>query len=151
MEHAEVEKGHGRIESRRVTTFDITTWGAHPWPGLRSIARVEATRDIGGNRSPERRYYITTLPSDPQRIGQAIRHHWSVENRMHWVLDMAFDEDRSRVRVRNAAQNLAIVRRIAMNLLRQDTTSRTGLRTRRFRAGADDVYRARLLGLKNRR
>ena len=150
-EFEEVEKGHGRIETRRVTTFDVTDWTYRSWfPGLRSIARVEATRETGDTRSTERRYYITTLPPDPQRIAQAIRAHWGIENRMHWVLDMTFNEDRSRVRMENAAQNFAIVRRIAMNLLRQDATSKIGLRMRRLKAGADDAYRAQLLGLSIR-
>ncbi|MBB5447998.1 putative transposase YbfD/YdcC [Paraburkholderia sp. WSM4177] len=123
-EHREVEKGHGRIETRRCVASDILTrWQFEPdlWPGLRSIVTVESTREIGDTvTTTERRYYVSSLPPGAARIAHAVRAHWGIENGMHWCLDMAFGEDQCRVRVDDAAQNFAILRRIALNLLRQD-------------------------------
>ncbi|MBB6591544.1 ISAs1 family transposase, partial [Ralstonia solanacearum] len=116
------------------------------WPGMRSIAMIEATRDIGGAVTTERRYYVSSLPPDAARIAHAVRSHWRIENAMHWALDMAFGEDQCRVRIDNAAQNFAILRRIVMNLLRRDRSTKVGLRNRRLKACADDGYRAQLLG-----
>ena len=147
-EHREVEKDHRRLETRRCIATDILTRWEDPglWPGMRSIAMVEARRDIGGAVTTERRYYVSSLPPDAARIAHAVRSHWRIENAMHWALDMAFGEDQCRVRVDNAAQNLAILRRIVMNLLRRDRSTKGGLRNRRLKACADDGYRAQLLG-----
>ena len=148
-ECTDIEKDHGRIETRRCVVSEDIRWleqGAR-WAGLRSVAMVESTRDIAGERSLERRYYISTLPADPKRVAAAIRGHWAIENSMHWVLDVAFGEDDCRVRVENAAQNFAILRRIVTNLLRADHSVKVGVRNKRLKAGADDRYRARILGL----
>jgi predicted transposase YbfD/YdcC len=148
-EHREVEKGHGRIEMRRCIVSDVLTrWQHEPdqWPGLRSIVMVESTREIGDTVTTERRYYVSSLPPDAARVAHAIRAHWGIENGMHWTLDMAFSEDQCRVRVNNAAQNFAILRRIVMNLLRQDRTTKAGLKIRRMLACANDQYLAQLLG-----
>jgi predicted transposase YbfD/YdcC len=149
-EHCEIDKDHGRIETRRCIASDaLTRWGFEPdlWPGLRSVAMVEATREIGGTVSVERRYYVTSLPPDAARIANAVRSHWRIENSMHWVLDMAFGEDQCRVRVENAAQNFAILRRIVLNTLKSDKSTKGGMKTRRLKACANDQYRAALLGL----
>ncbi|MGF6604526.1 putative transposase YbfD/YdcC, partial [Paraburkholderia sp. GAS448] len=104
------------------------------------------TREIGDTVTTERRYYVSSLPPDAARVAHAIRAHWGIENGMHWTLDMAFSEDQCRVRVNNAAQNFAILRRIVMNLLRQDRTTKAGLKIRRMLACANDQYLAQLLG-----
>ena len=123
-EYHEVDKGHGRIETRHCVAIDWAKLGeAPPWPCARSSVMIEATREIGDAVSTERRYYVSSLPADAARIAHAVRSHWAIENGMHWTLDMAFGEDQWRVRVDNAAQNFAVLRRIAMNLLRQDRTS----------------------------
>lgn len=147
-EHRELEKDHGRIETRRCIASDILTRSLNPalWPHMRSIVMVEATREIGETVSTERRYYVSSLPPDAARIAHAVRSHWRIENSMHWVLDMGFGEDQCRVRVENAAQNFAILRRIALNLFKRDTKTKVGIRTRRLKACADDRYRAQLLG-----
>ncbi|MCA8059281.1 ISAs1 family transposase, partial [Burkholderia cepacia] len=147
-EYREVEKDHGRIETRRCLVSDVmNTWRAAAlWPGMRSIAMVEATREIGETVSVERRYYVSSLPADATRIAHAVRSHWRIENSMHWVLDVAFGEDQCRVRVEHAAQNFAILRRITMNLLRKDTQTKAGLKIRRLKAATSDNYRAQLLG-----
>jgi predicted transposase YbfD/YdcC len=147
-EHREVEKGHGRIETRRCIASDILTRWQQPalWPGMRSIVMVEATREIGDTVATERRYYVSSLPPDAAHIAHAVRSHWGIENGLHWSLDMAFGEDQCRVRVDNAAQNFAILRRITMNLLRQDRTTKAGLKNRRMLACANERYLAQLLG-----
>ena len=147
-EHREVEKGHGRLETRWCVASDILTrWQQLGlWPGMRSIAMVKATREIGDKVAVERRYYESSLPPDATRIAHAVRVHWSIENGMHRTLDMAFGEDQCRVRVGKAAQNFAILKCIVMNLLRRDRSTKVGLRNRRLKACADDGYRAQLLG-----
>jgi predicted transposase YbfD/YdcC len=147
-EHREVEKDHGRIETRRCIASDILTRWQQPaiWPGMRSIVMVEATREIGDKVTTERRYYVSSLPPDAAHIAHAVRSHWRIENSMHWVLDVAFGEDQCRVRVDNAAQNFAILRRIVMNLLRQDRKAKVGLKIRRLKACMNDRYLAQLLG-----
>ncbi|WP_063534050.1 ISAs1 family transposase [Burkholderia sp. MSMB1589WGS] len=147
-EHRAVEKDHGRIKTRRCLVSNVmSTWRAVAlWPGMRSIAMVEATREIGGTVSVERRYYVTSLPPDAVRVAHAVRSHWGIENSMHWALDVAFGEDQCRVRVENAAQNFAILRRITMNLLRKDTQTKAGLKIRQLKAATSDNYRAQLLG-----
>jgi predicted transposase YbfD/YdcC len=148
-EHREVEKDHGRIETRRCVVSDILTrWKCEPdlWPGLRSIVMVESTREIGDTVTTERRYYVSSLPPDAERIAGAVRSHWRIENNLHWCLDMAFGEDQCRVRVDNAAQNFAILRRIVMNLLKHDSKTKAGLKTRRLKAAISDLYREKILG-----
>ncbi|CAE6737009.1 ISAs1 family transposase ISTha2 [Paraburkholderia domus] len=150
-EYREIEKDHGRIETRHCVAQDVSSrWPGKVdgrWPGLRSVVMIEATREIAGVASTQRRYYISSLPANACRIAHAVRSHWRIENNMHWVLDMAFGEDQCRVRVENAAQNFAILRRIAMNLLKRDTRTKAGLNIRRLKACANDQYRASLLGL----
>lgn len=150
-EHHEVEKGHARIETRRCIASDILTRWQQPalWPGMRSIVMVEATREIGETVTTERRYYVSSLPPDAAHIAHAVRAHWGIENGMHWSLDMAFGEDQCRVRVDHTAQNFTILRRITMNLLRQDRTAKGGLKIRRMLAWANDKYLAQLLGWRN--
>jgi predicted transposase YbfD/YdcC len=143
------ERGHGREERRRVTVVDeveLLESGAM-WKGLRSVALLEAWRVIGGKESYERRYYLTSLPRAAERIGRAIRGHWGIENGLHWCLDVTFGEDQSRVRMGHAAENLARLRRMALTLLRQETTCKRGLKTKRARAGWDDNYLLKVLGL----
>jgi predicted transposase YbfD/YdcC len=146
-EYQQVEKGHGRIETRLCVATEIS-WQrkSQRWPGLRSIVMLESTREIGDPMTIERRYCVSSLPPDAPWIARAVRSRWGIENGMHWCLDMAFGEDQSRVRVDNAAQIFAIVRRIAMNLLRHDVQTKAGLKTRRHKASCSDRYRAQLLG-----
>ncbi|MCX4159747.1 MULTISPECIES: ISAs1 family transposase [Paraburkholderia] len=150
-EHRQVEKGHGRIETRQCIASDILTRWQQPalWPGMRSIVMVEATREIGDKVTTERRFHVSSLPPDAAHIAQAVRSHWGIENGMHWSIDMTFGEDQCRVRVDHAAQNFAILRRITMNLLRQDRTAKGGLKIRRMLVCANDKYLAQLLGWRD--
>ncbi|CAG4885707.1 ISAs1 family transposase ISAzo3 [Paraburkholderia saeva] len=150
-EHCQTgKKVHGRIETRRCVATDMIDWLDEDgkWAGLRSVAMVEATREIDGRVSLERRYYVNSLPADPKRINEAVRAHWAIENSMHWVLDVAFGEDQCRARVDNAAQNFAILRRIVSNLLRADKATKVGIKNKRLKAGFDEHYRAQVLGMQ---
>lgn len=142
------EKGHGRIETRRCWTTGQIDWlrDRHDWPGLQSIAVVESRRQIGEQVSTERRYFISSLPGQvAQRIAVAVRNHWCVENELHWSLDVSFGEDQSRTRVRNAAENLSRIRRIALMLLKQEKTAKVGVKAKRLMAGWDEKYLLRVL------
>lgn len=145
-----VEKNHGRIETRRCTVFDQLECLDKPqqWKGLRSFAVLESERILGDKTTRERRLYISSLPPDVQRISQAIRSHWTVENRLHWVMDVSFNDDQMRVRTKAAAHNLAVLKHITLNLIRLDPVKRKGsIKTRRIIAATSDRYRAELLGL----
>jgi predicted transposase YbfD/YdcC len=145
-----VEKGHGRIETRRCYVFDQLEClhKAEQWPGLKSFVVLESEREINGKTTLERRLYISSLSPDAARIGSAIRAHWSVENRLHWCMDVAFNDDQMRARIGHAAHNLAILKHITLNLIRLDPVKRKGgIKARRFIAATSDRYRAELLGL----
>ena len=140
-----LNKGHGRIERRECrTTGDpacleyLSTAG--DWPGLRSAGMVRSERREGERVSVETRYYISSLESDAQRMLGAARNHWGIENSVHWVLDVSFREDDSRVRTGNAPENLATVRHAALNLLRQDKHSKRSIKAKRKLAAWDNDY-----------
>jgi predicted transposase YbfD/YdcC len=148
--HQTVGKGHGRIETRQCWVVSepavveyLNQDGA--WNALRSVALVRAQRVSGEEVEVEERYYISSLPGDAQQILEATRTHWEIENCVHWVLDIAFDEDGSRVRQGNAPQNLAVVRHLALNLLKMEPSSKGGIKARRKRAGWDEAYLLKVL------
>jgi predicted transposase YbfD/YdcC len=145
-----VEKDHGRVEIRRCWAIDdpaVLAWldPARAWPGLRSVAAVEGERRINGAVTKETRYYLSSLPGDARAIGAAVRGHWGIENQVHWVLDLAFREDESRVRVGHAAENLAVLRHIALNLLRRERSATVGIETKRLKAAWDETYLLKVL------
>ena len=147
--HETTERGHGRVERRRVwCTTDVGALAsAEAWPGLASIIRVEAERTIGGKKSVECRHFISSMKkADARKAGSAVREHWGIENKHHWILDIAFREDDSRSRVDNSAQNLATLRHIALNLLKSDTY-KLGVKNKRLKAGWDIGYLLKLLGI----
>ena len=152
--HTTVEKDHGRIERRRCWAIGDPAYLAyvdpeHAWPSLRSVVCIESTRRIGDHVSTELRHYLSSLPPDARRLNRVVRSHWGVENRLHWVLDLAFREDSSRVRADHAPENLAVIRHIALNLLRGDPTRRIGIANSRFKAALSDTYlRSILLGVR---
>ena len=152
-----VEKDHGRIETRRAYLVPLDTtvtaeckkdtpklqqWldPEGEWEGLQAIGMIIRRREVKGEVSEERHYFITSLPQGVQRFSQAARAHWGIENKLHWSLDVSFREDDCRVREGHAAENLAMVRKIALNLLKQETTRKIGIAAKRRRAGWDDSY-----------
>ncbi len=143
------ESGHGRYEVRRywMTERIPVPLRQIQWTGLRSMGMVEATRTVGTKTSVERRYYISSLPADAERLARAVRGHWEIENQVHWVLDMVFAEDQSRMRERQSTTNFAMLRRLALNILRQDPTPKLSLRRKRLKAGWDNEYLESLLNL----
>jgi predicted transposase YbfD/YdcC len=125
--HKTRDKGHGRIETRCCTAVGELDWlellGLKArWPGLTSVACIESTREIAGRWETEKRYVISSLPADSRRILHAVRTHWGIENGLHWCWDVTFGEDASTLRLRHAAQNFSFLRRVALNLLRADTS-----------------------------
>lgn len=142
----EVEKGHGRLETRRYWLTDKIDWLVQKseWKGLKAIAMVESTREIQGKTSTERRYYLTSL-INLEDFSRAARNHWHVENKLHWSLDVTFREDFSRVRQGHAAENFSTIRRIALNLLKQEKTSKRGIESKRLKAGWDHGYLLKVL------
>lgn len=143
-----VDKAHGRLEVRRYWLSDTIEWfqDAAAWTGLRSFGMVEAHRTLNGQTHTQRRYYLSSLPAQAlRRFAQAVRAHWSIENTVHWTLDVTFREDYSRVRKDHAPENLARLRRMTMNLLKQDRTSKGGIKVKRLRAALDHEYLAKVL------
>ena len=145
-----IHKGHGRIETRRcwaVSAPELLSYvdDAAEWKDLGSIVMIESERLIGDNRSLETRYYISSLPNQADRLLESVRSHWTVENSVHWVLDVAFREDDSRVRVGNAAENFSTLRRMTLNMLKQEKSISVGIAAKRKRAGWDTDYLLKVL------
>ncbi len=138
----EADKGHGRIEIRQCWTISDATLfphlrGALDWPALHCLVWLRSQRIQEGRRSVVDRFFISSLPGQTQQLLRAIRAHWQIENGCHWVLDLAFREDESRLRKGHSAQNFAILRRIALNLLKQDKTTKLGIKNKRLKAAWD--------------
>ena len=145
--HETVDGDHGRVEVRRYWTVEQFEWLADraKWQGLSLIGMVEAERHVGADVRVERRYYIARLANDAVRFGHAVRGHWSIENPLHWSLDVTFNEDGCRVRQGEAAENFAVLRHIALSLLRQEKTAKVGLKAKRLKAALDIDYLLKVL------
>lgn len=145
-----VEKDHGRIETRRYYQSDCLDWFADKakWEGLASVGMVESIREIDGTATVERRYYLSSLKLGVETFARAVRGHWGVENKLHWVMDVCFGEDQSRARQGYAAENLATLRRLALNLLKQEKTKKRGIRGKMLNASWNHPYLLRLLGIQ---
>jgi predicted transposase YbfD/YdcC len=144
-----VNKDHGRIEIRQCWTISDPEILRHlrgfaHWKNLTTVSRIRAQRWIGEEKSCEDRYHIASI-SGAKRILWAVRSHWGIENELHWTLDLAFDEDHSRVRKDHGAENLAVLRHIALNLLKQEKTCKRGMKGKRLLAGWNQDYLLKVL------
>ncbi len=140
--HREWDEGHGRTECRRCWATSDLSWleGRDEWTDLKSVVMIEAERFVGDSLSVETRYYLSSLPNDAPLLNEAARSHWSVENSLHWVLDVTFHEDRSRIKKENAPENFGLLRRLALCLLKKETSSKRSIRGKRLRASWDGDY-----------
>jgi len=145
--YQQVDKGHGRIETRRIWTTPWIQWyaGRKGWADLRSFSCVENTRDVNGTVSTERHYYISDLEADAKTMLGYIRGHWGIENKLHWSLDMTFREDEQRHRQGHSAENLSRIRRLVLNLLRQDKSVKVGAKAKRLKASLQHEYLLKIL------
>lgn len=143
--------GHARVELRRCYQVDLAalegTWDdqAARWKGLASLIRLESERRLEGKTTSEVRYYLSSHAGDAAKVLRHIRGHWGVENSLHWVLDVAFNEDACRIRKDNAPANFSLMRQMALNLLRQEKTCKNGIKIKRSKAGWDDTYLFKVL------
>lgn len=144
--HTSYEKNRGREETRTLYVTEEIDWlpCRDEWPGLQSIVCMTSQRLAAGKQTVEKRYYISSLPGDSQQHAKAIRNHWSIENKQHWVLDVGFNEDRCRIRDRVSGKNFATLRRMALNLLKQEPT-KAGIKRKRLRAGWDEKFLRKLV------
>ena len=145
-----LDKGHGRLEIRRCWVVENAQWLDIPDEkghifGFESVVCIESERQIRGRVSIESRYFLSSLPADAERALRAGRHHWGIENRLHWVLDVCFDEDRCRVRDESARHNLALLRQVSVNLLNQEKTAKGGLKGKRKAAAWNPDYLIKVL------
>lgn len=152
LEHSHTqttERGHGRTETRKCWVLPGPEWlhEREAWRDLTSIVKLRATRTVGDHTTEHTRYFLTSLPLDAERALRAARFHWGIENGVHWVLDVAFDEDSSRARLKNAQATWVTLRHLAMNLLKRDKTIEVGVEAKRLRAGWDRSYLLKLLAV----
>jgi predicted transposase YbfD/YdcC len=142
------EQAHGREEIRHylmLNDIDKRIDPTNKWQKLKSIGLVESMRTVNGKTTVETRYYITSLPKDAELFAQSVRSHWGIENSLHWVLDVALNEDDCRIRKDNAPENFAVMRRLAVNLLGREKTHKRGVKNKQFLAAMDNKYLTKVL------
>ena len=147
-------KDHGRIEVRECWCSSNPEYlnlirGLQNWTGLQTIAMVMGTRILDGKETKHTRFYISSLPSNAKRILEIVRKHWSIENQLHWVLDVALNEDRNQVHKDHAPENFAVLRHIALNLLKQEKTAKGGIHAKQLQAGWKEDYLLKVLAAGN--
>jgi predicted transposase YbfD/YdcC len=148
LSHETIEKDHGRIETRKCYVINQIDWmdeEKERWKDIGSIIKIDSTRQINDQTTEETRYYISSLNDNITLISDSIREHWGIENKVHWSLDVTFREDESRKRAGKSATNFAVVRRIALNLLKLENTSKASMKRKRLKAGWDEPYLRKVL------
>src|SRR5690606_31297384 len=153
----DLDKGHGRVEERTVSVSSEADWlagdrrfpGALRRPGVTTIVKVRSRTELKDRCRTDTRYYISSASFTAEAAAQAVRGHWGIENRLHWVLDVVFGDDQARLRTGHGAKNMAVVRHFAINLVRTATDKKT-LKLRRKLAGWDTRYLASILGVNER-
>lgn len=146
--HKTLEKNHGRIEKRIVVSTDAIQGivSKSDWAGVKSVVRVYSERTIDGETTCSTRYYLSSLPADAEKQASIIRSHWEIES-MHWILDVTFNEDNSRIRKNHGPQNMALLRKLVLNLLKSDMEIKASIKNRRFKASFNHSYLEKLLSL----
>lgn len=148
--HETFDRGHGRIERRRYRISDQMhrlSFERNGWVGLKTIGMVESERIVGSHKSVERRLFLSSLSADAKLFAEAVRAHWKIENELHWSIDVLFGEDPCRVRVKHAAENFAVLRRMALHLLKKEHSSpKQSVRGKRLRAAWEPAYLEVILG-----
>lgn len=147
QQHTAVNKDHGRIETRECTTITNLDWllEIQAWEGIKSIVKIKATIIRDGRQTIEERYYITSLDGNAELLNNAVRKHWYIENKLHWVLDVLFKEDYCRLRKGNSAENMNIIRKIALNKMKTDQSEKCSMKVKRKKCSWDDNYAAKIL------
>jgi predicted transposase YbfD/YdcC len=148
--HRTEDRGHGRVEIRECWSSSDPEYLNYigtlaEWRGLQSIVMIQTERQLGDQTTVSRRYFISSLRSDAERLLQAVRGHWGIENKVHWVLDIAFREDDCRIRKGYSAENFAVLRHIALNLLRRETSAKRSIKGKRMKAALDEKYLFKVL------
>jgi predicted transposase YbfD/YdcC len=146
--HETIDGEHGKIEIRKYRTTSDIDWlqGKENWKSLRTICMVERERQFEDTTERETTYYIGSIDRNAEQFARAIRSHWAVENSLHWVLDVSFREDESRVRKDNAPENFAVLRHVALNMIKKETSLKKSVKSKRLRAGWDNKYLMKILG-----
>ena len=145
--HETIDAEHGKIEIRKYRTVSDIDWlqGKEHWKSLKTICMVERERQFEDKTEYETTYYIGSIENNAEKFAHAVRSHWGIENSLHWVLDVTFREDESRVRKDNAPENLAVLRHIALNMIKKETSLRKSVKSKRLRAGWDNNYLMKVL------
>jgi predicted transposase YbfD/YdcC len=146
-----VDRNHGRLEFRRCWVTSEIAWFDQRvlWKDLQTLVMIESERHVNGTMTLEHRYYLSSATGNASTFLDATRQHWSIENSLHWVLDVAFREDDARIRKGYGAENFAILRHIALNALKQEQTTTVGIQNKRLKAGWDHAYLEKVLaGMK---
>ena len=144
-----IETGHHRIDKREVIAVSVSNLpclhNQSLWSGLKTVVMVKSERQLWNKTTSEVRFYISSVEKDAKTIGTAIRNHWGIENSLHWTLDVTFSEDNSRIRKEHAPENFALLRRLALNLLKQEKTFKGSLKMKRYKASMDNDYLTQIL------
>ena len=147
--YQQIEGGHHRVEKRQIWTVAVSELpplhNQSLWTGLKTVVMVVSERHLWNKTTTEVRFYLSSLASNAEKIAQAIRSHWGIENSLHWTLDVTFSEDKSRIRKDHSPENFALLRRLAVNLLKQEKEFKGSLKMKRYLAGMDNNYLVQIL------